>query len=165
MNLQFTAPIEEMPAAPTAGDEVARVLDAAKIATEAELLDAIESRRVQIGLSVATLDQLSGLAVGHASKALSPARTKPPTVRTLFRLLDALAFSIVLVVDGAKAARMGSQWKPRDERYVRQRPLSPIVLRRARPTILAELSRKAARPRWAGIDALTFMRAMAGDET
>jgi transcriptional regulator with XRE-family HTH domain len=164
MNLHTLPPLDEAPAV-TAGDEVARVLDAAKIATEPELLDAIESRRVQLGLSLASLDRLSGLAVGHASKVLSPARTKPPTVRTLYRLLDAVALSIVLVVDGAKAARISTSWKPRAEEKVRVRELSPTTLRRARPTILAELSRKAARPRWAGIDALTFMRAMTGDET
>jgi hypothetical protein len=153
-------PLDEISAAPTADDEVPRILDAAKIATEAELLDAIESRRVQIGLSVATLDRLSGLAFGHSSKALSPARTKRPTVRTLFRLLDALAFSIVLVIDGAKAERMSSQWQPRDEMKVRARPLSPIVIARARPQVVADLLRRASRPRWKDTPAPMFLRAL-----
>jgi hypothetical protein len=143
---------------------VARILDAAKIATEAELLDALEHRRVQIGLSLASLDQLSRLALGHSTKALGPARQKSPSARTLYRLLDSLAFSIVLVIDGAKVERMQPQWRARNETKVTQRAMSQITISRARPHILAELARRAARPRWAGVDARTFLQAMAGDD-
>jgi hypothetical protein len=160
--MHATLPIvDEVSAAPTADDEVARALDTAKISTEGELLDALEHRRTLIGLSVASLDQLSGLAVGHSTKTLGPARIKSPTARTLFRLLDSLALSVVLLVDPSKADRVQAQWRPRHEAKVRVRRPSQLALQRSRPIIVAELTRKAAkRP---GIDALTFLREMAGD--
>jgi hypothetical protein len=161
VNLQIAPmPLEEAPA----DDAIARVLADAKIGTEGELLDALEHRRTLINLSLASLDHLSGLTTGHSSKCLSPARTKSPTTGTLFALLDSLALSVVLVVDGAKLERVGSQWMPRHEEWVRRRALSPTALQRARPVILAELARKAARARWAGVDARTFVKAMAGEE-
>jgi hypothetical protein len=164
MNLQLTSlPIEEAPAA--ADDALARLLADARLADEAALLDAVEARRVQIGLSLAALDQLAGLAVGHSSKCLSPARLKRPTTGTLYALLDVLALSVVLVVDGAKASRIAPSWRARDEAHVRQRALSPTTIERARPHVLAELAQKAARPRWANVPAKDFLRAMAEAST
>jgi hypothetical protein len=160
MNLQVTAlPLDEAPAV-AADDAVARVLADARLADEAALLDAVEARRLQVGLSLAALDQLAGLALGHASKCLSPARLKRPSTRTLYALLDALALSIVLVVDGAKASRISPSWRQRDQAHVRQCALSPTAIERARPHVLAELARKAARPRWANVPAKEFMQAM-----
>jgi hypothetical protein len=158
MNLHAPLPLDETPT-PAADDAVARVLADARLGTEAELLDAIEGRRVQVGLSLVALDQLAGLAVGHASKVLSPARLKRPSTRTLYALLDALALSVVLVVDGAKAARISPSWRPRDASHVRQCALSPTTIERARPHVIAELARKAARPRWANVSAKEFMQA------
>jgi hypothetical protein len=157
------APIVNLQLAPPLPDEapaIAAGTDAIALAGEGQLLDAIEARRVQIGLALADLDRLSGLALGHASKVLSPARLKRPSTGTLYALLDALALSIVLVVDPAKAARISPSWRPRDETHVRDRALSPRALERARPVILAELARKASRPRWARMPARDFLRAM-----
>jgi hypothetical protein len=145
-------PLAETPAMPSA--------DAIALATEGALLDAVEARRVQIGLALADLDQLAGLALGHSSKCLSPARLKRPSTRTLYALLDVLALSVVLVVDGTKAARISPSWRPRDETHVRDRALSPRALERARPAVLAELARKASRPRWKGATARDFLQAM-----
>jgi hypothetical protein len=90
MNLHATLPLDE---APIAADPITRMLHAAKLSSEGELLDAVEARRVELGLSLATLDQLAGLALGHSSKCLSPARAKRPTTGTLYAMLDALALS------------------------------------------------------------------------
>jgi hypothetical protein len=163
MNLQVQ--LDEVTAIPAADDVVAQVLADARLADEAALLDAVDARRVQINLSLAALDQLAGLAVGHASKCLSPARLKRPTTGTLYALLDALALSIVLVVDGTKVSRISPAWRPRDQAHVRQCALSPTTIARARPVVLAELVRRAARPRWANVPAKEFMRAMAEAST
>jgi hypothetical protein len=160
MNLQLTAPLDEVSAMVAADDAVARMLADARLATEGELLDAVEARRTQVSLSFADLDRLSDLALGYSSKCLSPAHSKTPTTKTLLALLDALALSVVLVVDGAKAAHKSPSWRPRDETHVRARSLSPKALLRARPVVMSELLRKAARPRWAGVDARTFIKAM-----
>jgi hypothetical protein len=156
------APIVNLQLAPPLSDEapIAAGTDAIALATEGELLDAVEARRTQVGLALADLDRLSGLALGHSSKCLSPARIKRPTTQTLYRLLDALALSVVLVTDPTKAARISPAWRPRDASHVRDRALSPRALERARPVVLAELARKAARPRWAGVPARDFLRAM-----
>jgi hypothetical protein len=159
MNLHTTLPLDEAPI--TAGDDaIARVLADARLGTEAELLDAIESRRAQVGISNATLDQLCGFAIGYASKCLSPARSKRPTTPTLYALLDALGLSLCLLVDADKVARMSQSWRARDASHVRTRPLSPTTIARARPIVLAELARKAARPRWAEAPAREFLQAM-----
>jgi hypothetical protein len=160
MNLHTTIPLDEVPAIAAGDDAIARVLAEARLGTEAELLDAIESRRAQVGISNAVLDQLCGFAVGYASKCLSPARSKRPTTPTLFAMLDALALSVVLVIDPTKAARISPSWKPRDASHVRDRALSAKALERARPVVLAELARKASRPRWAETSAREFMQAM-----
>ena len=143
---------------------ISRAFWTLKISAEGELLDALEHRRTLIGLSLVSLDQLSGLASGHSSKCLSPARTKSPTTRTLFALLDSLALSLVLLIDGSKVERISPSWRPRSEAKVREKALSPVALQRARPIVVADLARKASRPRWAGIDARTFLKAMAGEE-
>jgi hypothetical protein len=93
-------------------------------------------------------------------------RAKPwaQAARTLYRLLDALALSIVLVVDGAKAERVQPHWRLRNETKVTQRAMSPVTISRARPHILAELARRAARPRWRDMPARDFIQAMVGDD-
>jgi hypothetical protein len=153
-------PIDAAPAVPSADDAVARALNAAKLSNEAQLLDALEYRRSQIlGLSFANLDLAAGLAVGHSSKCLSPARAKSPSTKTLFALLDAMQLSIVLVNDPGKAT--GTSWKRRDETHVRSNPPSAIAVAKSRPIVLAELARKASRARWANVPARDFLMAMA----
>jgi hypothetical protein len=157
MNLQIATPLDEAPAGDSAP---ARVPAGAKLSSEGALLDAVEARRAQIGLALADLDRLSGLSFGHASKCLSPARLKRPSTGTLYRLLDALGLSLCLLVDPAKVARISPSWRQRDQWKVRDRALSPRALERARPVVLAELARKAARPRWKGATARDFLQAM-----
>jgi transcriptional regulator with XRE-family HTH domain len=140
---------------------VARLLADARLSDEAALLDAAEARRVQIGLSLAELDRLSGLTVGHASKCLSPGRTKSPSTRTLYAMLDTLGLSLLALVDGAKVSHMSPSWRPRAENKVRQRALSPVTLQRARPIVLRELLRRARHPRWKDTPAPAFLQAMA----
>jgi hypothetical protein len=164
MNLQL--PLDEVVTAIAADDgAIARLLNDARLTSEAELLDALEHYRTQIGLSLAALDQLSGLAVGHSSKCLSPARTKSPTTRTLFAMLDSLALSVLFIIDPSKLDRVQPRWRRRAEAMVRQRAISATTIARARPHIVAELARRAARPRWANMAACDFMRAMVEEST
>jgi transcriptional regulator with XRE-family HTH domain len=161
MNLHATIPLDEVSATPAADDPVARMLADARLADENALLDALEARRVELGLSHASLNQLSGLPVGYAAKLLSPGRSKSPSLVTLDRIMATLGLSWVLVIDPEKVSRISPSWRPRDEGKVRLRRLSPKVLERARPHVIAELARRAARPRWANIPAREFMRSIA----
>jgi transcriptional regulator with XRE-family HTH domain len=158
MNLQVQ--IDELPPVAEDGGAFARMLDGAKRGSEQQLLDALDARRVQINLSNAELERAAGLTVGHVSKCMSPSRARSPTLRTLFALLDAVALSVVLVIDPSKVERISPSWRPRDASHVRNRPLSPAVLERARSAIIAELARRASRRRWASVSARDFMRAM-----
>jgi hypothetical protein len=163
MNLRATVPFEEAPAV-AASDDVARMLADAKLSDGTALLDAIEAKRNELNLSNAAVEKLANLSDGHCTKVLGPSREKSPTLKTLDALLEVLALSIVLVNDPAKAARVQPLWVPRSVSKVRQRQLSPTTIERARPHVLADLARKAARSRWASVDARTFVKAMAGEE-
>jgi hypothetical protein len=149
-------PIDEEPAA-AADDAVARVLADACIRDGAGLLDALEVRRNALQLSNATVEGLANLAAGHLTKFAGPARSKSPTLATIDRVMSVLGLSFVLVVDPSKVDRAQPAWRPRAASKVRQRPLSPVTVARARPHVIAELARRAARPRWAGVDARTFL--------
>jgi hypothetical protein len=155
--------VEEQPAS-AAGDQIARILTDARLSDGAALLDALEARRVELGLSNRTCELAAGLCDGHLTKVCGPAREKSPTLVTLDKLLSALGLSIVLVNDPEKIEAVRIRWKPRAEAKVRVRALSSTTVARAKPIIVAELLRRASRPRWAGVDAQTFLKAMAGEE-
>jgi hypothetical protein len=71
-----------------------------------------------------------------------------------------LGMSWILVIDPSKVERMRSQWRPRDASHVRQRALSETTIARARPHVLAELARRASRPKWKDVPAPLFLRAL-----
>jgi hypothetical protein len=161
MNLQLAMPIDEVPVV-AAGDDVTRMLDAAKIADGAALLDALEARRIELNLSNAALEDLAGLSRGFCTKLLGPGRERGrPTLPVVDRLMLALGLSYVLITDPDKLARVQSRWKPRDEAHVRATPLSPTTIRKARPAVLEDLLRRAARRKWRGVPAKDFLKAMA----
>jgi hypothetical protein len=159
MNLQF-APVPLDEALAVADDPVARILSDARIGDGQQLLDALEAKRNELHLSNAAVEKLANLCDGHCTKILGPSREKSPTLRTLDAILEVFALSIVLINDPSKAARVQPLWKVRDASHVRRHQLSSVTISRARPHILAELARRASRPRWAGVNARTFMRAL-----
>jgi hypothetical protein len=157
MNLQLApSPIDEASAV-SAGSASAHV---ARLGDEAAVLDAIEARRVQLGLSNATLERLSGLCIGHVTKIAGPSREKSPTLTTLDRVMAVLGLSFVLVLDPSKIERAQSMWRHRAEAKVRHRALSPTTIARARPHVMARLAKRAAHPRWANVPARAFVQAM-----
>jgi transcriptional regulator with XRE-family HTH domain len=99
MNLHTTIPLDDAPPIPAADDAVARLLSDARLTDENALLDALDARRVELGLSHESLNELSGLAVGYAAKLLAPGRPKSPSLVTLDRIMAALGLSWVLVID------------------------------------------------------------------
>jgi hypothetical protein len=151
MNLQLApSPIDEVPAA--ASD--------ARLADEASLLDAIEARRNELQLSNSMVESLAGLGVGHLTKIAGPSREKSPTLTTLDRAMAVLGLSFVLVLDPSKIELAQSLWRRRAETKVRCRALSPTTISRARPHVVAELARRAVRPRWANMPAREFMETL-----
>jgi hypothetical protein len=160
MNLLAPMPtIDETPA-DAVGVEVARVLDAAKISTEGELLDALMARRNELNLSNEVVEKLANMCGGHLTKVLGPSKEKSPTLATVHRILMVLGLSIVLVIDPQKVAAVRDGWRPRAAWKARQRQLSPTTIARAQPIVMAELARKASRPKWKDTPAPMFLRAL-----
>jgi DNA-binding phage protein len=151
-------PITETSTVAADDDALARVLAGARLGDEAALLDALEARRVELGLANTMVEEAAGLCAGHLTKVLGPSKQRSPTLQTLDKVLRVLGLSIVLVCDPAK--RIETSWRRRDETHVRQRQLSATTLERARPTILAELARRASRPKWRNMPARDFVAAM-----
>jgi DNA-binding phage protein len=158
MNLHAT--IDEASAVATSDDAIARVLSQAKLADETALLSALSARQVELGLSNEALENLAGLCRGHVQKVCGPSRERSPTLRTVDRMLTALGLSIILIRDPEKFDRV-TQHPRRDESHVRSR-LSAGTIKRARPIIIDELLRRAARRRWRGVPTRDFLRAQAG---
>jgi hypothetical protein len=161
MNLHAPPPLDQVPAVADApADDVARVLADARLGDEAALLDALEARRVELGLANAAVEELAGLARGHYTKIVGPARSRSPTAAVLDKVMAALGLSLVLLVDPAKVERVQPQWRPRDAAKVRVRQLSATTIARARPQVIHELLRRAARPKWKDTPAPEFLRAL-----
>jgi hypothetical protein len=165
MNLHAPLPLDEAPAAPV--DPVARLLADARISDGAALLDALDARRIELGLANTTVEQLAGLCEGHLTKIAGPSRERSPSLRTLDRVMAVLGLSFVLVRDPEKekTARMLPAWRPRDTSHVRARALSATTIARARPHVIADLTRRAARPRWKDATARDFLQAMSEQST
>jgi hypothetical protein len=159
MNLQVAMPIEETLAIPPAGDAAARTLAAARLRDEGELLDALEARREQLGLSNATVENLAGLARNHLTKCMGPARRRSPSLRLLDQVMRVYGLSFVLVLDPAKLARAQSTWQPRNAVKVTPRPPSSIALTRSRPILLEALLRRASHPKWKHMTPKAFIEA------
>ena len=105
MNLQITPPLDEISAAPSAADEVARILSDARITDGAALLDCLEARRNELGLSSRTCELAVGLTDGHWTKVCGPARERSPTLRTLDRMLEALGLLVGALAFGISLSR------------------------------------------------------------
>jgi hypothetical protein len=147
MNVQVSPPIE---ASLVPLGDFEQLLSAAKLSDAAALLDALEARRCELGLSLEALEHLAGLTAGHATKVIGPARQKSPNLQTVDKLMAALGISVVLVIDPSKVGRIESQWERRNSSFVRARKLGKTTLERARPQILSELARAAGKARWRG---------------
>lgn len=114
-----------------------------------DLVDRFGDWRVARQLSLAAVDDLAGLTLGHTEKILGPSRAKGLTQMTFDLFLPTLGLQLLLVEDPDAAASIAARWERRDERAVRQsQRVSRKLLDRARPVIIQELieAAEAARP-------------------
>lgn len=91
--------------------------EAAQVIGEATCSDSLVAilrrRRAELQLSDVLVDELAGLAAGHAGKLLGPAPVRRLGAMSLSALLGVLAVKLVVVVDAEQAARIGRRWEPR----------------------------------------------------
>jgi hypothetical protein len=103
------------------------------------------------GISDRVLDEVAGLSPGHVSKTLGPGRERGLSQVTIDALLGALAVRLILVEDEAQAAIVKNRWETRDSRQLRSPArVGAAFLRRARPAVMREFSRKGGLARWKG---------------
>lgn len=137
-----------------------------------DAIEALRSRKAELGLSNAMVDELIGWSSGMCGKFLGPAKVKKMTCESLWLLLDEFALDISFVPNHEKADSIKDRWERRSEGQVNQnnhaRPLSMRALakrhkatfrasakaaNRARQRALSPekrsmLARRAAKRRW-----------------
>jgi len=111
------------------------------------LLEALNRRREELGLSTAYVESVADLPDGFCSKVLGPGRAKTPSLPTLDVLMQVLAVSFQIVPDSDKQAKMSALWERRQAHQVRATMVGPLQIKRARPFVLRELASRAGR--WA----------------
>jgi hypothetical protein len=77
-----------------------------------ELIAALAERKAAMGLPDDFVDDVAGFAPGHVAAVLGT-RTKQPNLRTIDRLCEALAVSLILTDDPAKQRLMSVRWERR----------------------------------------------------
>jgi hypothetical protein len=114
-----------------------------------ELVDALRARKEELALSDSLIEQIGGLAPGHASKLLGPAREKNLSRLSLDVLLKVFAVKIVLVPDGEQAQKMQDRWERRDNSqiHINGHRVSKSLMERARPLVRSEFARQGNKAR------------------
>jgi hypothetical protein len=100
-----------------------------------QLIAALSRRRAELGITLATLDEIAGLSERHCSKIFGPTPTKFCGPVTLGCLLGALGLRIIITDDPAALARV--------ERRLRARQLRHAVTSK-RPAVAAGESKLVA---------------------
>jgi hypothetical protein len=114
-----------------------------------DVVTALARRKDGLGLSNEVLEHLAGLCGGTADKYLGPSRVKTPGLPTLFTILQALGCGLALVDDPEAVSRMESRWTRRQDRFAHgNHKIARAAIARARPAVLSEAGRHAAKARW-----------------
>jgi hypothetical protein len=110
------------------------------------LVELLRARKEELGLSNEFVDDIGGLAVGHAAKILGPARVKTLGRFSLDVLLEVLACSLVLVADPAKLRRTETRYEGRDQGKVHapKDRIAKGMIDRVKPVLFSELGRRGA---------------------
>jgi hypothetical protein len=86
--------------------------------------EALNERRIELGLSLLELDEAAELAAGTAAKYLGPSQTKCLGMESFFRLAGALGLNIVLEVNAKATAALLEQSQPRHAAQARPNNLA-----------------------------------------
>jgi hypothetical protein len=80
------------------------------------LVEAIRARVAELGITLGTLDHISGVQSGYSAKVLAPTRIKNLGGMSFGALLGALALQLVAVEDSAALGRVRGRLTPRKYR-------------------------------------------------
>lgn len=103
-----------------------------------QFIDAIRARQLALGLTSAELERRMNLSDGHVDKILGPSRTKGFGLVILDRLMKQLAFTVVLVPNAEREARLGEYKRSRGS-WDNHR-ISKVAVERAKPVVLSQFA-------------------------
>ena len=110
------------------------------------LRDALRAAKDLRGISFETLDELAGMARGHASKVLSLHGERQITFATMTWLAGALGCKMQLVSDDAALAHINGRMVARDPKLVRGGAITLTFSKR----FYSRIGKLGARARWRG---------------
>ena len=86
-----------------------------------ELIDALNRRKADLGLSCLLMDELGGLPHGYTAKVLGPGRVKGLGAISTDAINGVLGVKFAVIEDLEAVKRMEHRWERRNESHVRQR--------------------------------------------
>lgn len=104
------------------------------------VVEALRARKEELGYSDLELDARAGLAAGHTSKVLGPARTKGMGSVVLELYMAALAVDVVIVDSPAKRALLVKYDGRLATAVRRNHRLSMVQFERMKPMLLRQMS-------------------------
>jgi hypothetical protein len=119
-----------------------------------ELLEALRSRKEQLGLSNAFIEHQLHMANGYCDQLIGPTRRRGMTVAVLLDMVELLGCRLEMPPDAEVEARMQARYERRDAGKVRPpRRLSERLMEVARKQFYQELSARGNAARRAKISA------------
>jgi hypothetical protein len=106
-----------------------------------DLIEALRSRKEQLGLSNAYVEHQLQMSDGHCDKLLGPSQAKGMSIPVLLDMIELFGARLVIQVDAETEARMQERWERRDARKVHPpRRLSAHLMRIATTQLYRRLS-------------------------
>jgi hypothetical protein len=106
-----------------------------------DLIEALRSRREQLGLSNAYVEHQLQMSDGHCDKLLGPSQAKGMSIPVMLDMIELFGARMVIEVDAESEARMQKRWERREEGKVHPpRRLSAHLMRIARAQLYTRLS-------------------------
>jgi hypothetical protein len=114
------------------------------------LIAALRTRKAELGLTDALVDELGNLARGHCGKILGPAMVKSLGRVSLGSLLGTLAVKLIMVEDAAALLQMQDHYerriRPARDAH-RLASLGKTTMKRVFPAVSSEIGKRAAAAR------------------
>lgn len=111
------------------------------------LIEAMRGRLVELNITHATLDRITGLPGGYAGKVLGDARVRSLGPVSFGLLLQALGLKLAVLEDVEAVERMAIRWEERarpDYNANRIASVGKSTIRRMFPVIQAEIAKRAS---------------------
>jgi hypothetical protein len=112
-----------------------------------DLVEALRSRKDELGLSNGFVEHQLQLGDGACDKAIGPTQRKGMSIPVLLDMVELFGLSLIIRIDAETEARMQERWERREEKKVHPpRRLSAHLMRIARAQLylgLSELGNKA----------------------